>query len=100
MGKEIVWTNHAIADLNKCFLDFLEESESIETTVRIFDEIHESVDILSTHPEIYKLDNLKKINKGNTRAYEKHSFRISYQVEKEKIFVIRIGPARKEPLDY
>ena len=101
MGKKIIWTNHAIAEFNKAFLDFLEESESLETTERIFDEIAESTEILATNPEIYKLDSLKFNNEqGGVRFYEKHTYRISYQVTSDHIYIIRIRYARKEPLDY
>ena len=80
MGKKIIWTNHAIAELNEAFLDLLEESKSIETTTRVMDEVVESVEILKTHSEIYKLDKLRKNNKGIIRAFEKHIYRISYQL--------------------
>ena len=33
MGKKIIWTNHAIAELNEAFLELLEQSQSIETTI-------------------------------------------------------------------
>lgn len=100
MGKKIIWTNFAIAQLNECFLDLLEESESIEITTRVFNEVAESADILATQPEIYKIDDLRSNNKGDIRAYEKHSYRISYQIEEEAIYIIRIRHARKEPLKY
>ncbi|WP_299223983.1 type II toxin-antitoxin system RelE/ParE family toxin [uncultured Aquimarina sp.] len=100
MGKEIIWTNYATVELNEAFLDLLEQSESIEITTRVMGEVVESVEILKTHPEIYKLDKLRKNNKGTIRAFEKHSYRISYQVEKDTVYIIRIRYAGKEPLEY
>ena len=100
MGKKIIWTNHATAELNEAFLDLLEESQSIETTTRVISEIVESVEILKTHPEIYTVDKLRKNNKGTIRAFEKHSYRISYQVEKDTVYIIRLRYAGKEPLEY
>ncbi len=100
MGKKIIWTNHAIAELNESFLELLEQSRSIETTTRIIDEVHESTSILATNPEIYKVDKLRKGNKGDIRSYEKHTYRISYQIEKATVYIIRIRYARKEPLGY
>lgn len=100
MGKKIIWTNHAIAELNEAFLELLEQSQSIEITIRVIDEVHESAYILGTDPEIYKLDTLKANNPENIRAYEKHTYRVSYQIEKEAIYIIRIRHARKEPLEY
>lgn len=100
MGKIIIWTHQAESELNEAFLDLLEQSESLELTKRIISEIYESVSILSTNPEIYKLDTLKENNKGNIRAYEKHTYRISYLIEGDTIYIVRIRYARKEPLEY
>lgn len=100
MGKTVIWTHQADAELNKAFLDLLKQSESIETTIRIITEVYESASILAKNPEIYKLDTLKENNKGNIRAYEKHTYRISYQIEQEAVYIIRLRYARKEPLDY
>lgn len=100
MGKTIIWTHQADAELNEAFLDLLEQSESLETTTRVITEIYESASILATNPEVYKLDTLKKNNKGNIRAYEKNTYRISYLVEEEAVYIIRVRYARKEPLKY
>jgi len=100
MGKEIIWTHQAEAELNEAFLALLEESKSIEITTKVITEIYESTSILATNPEIYKLDELRKSNQGNIRAYEKHTYRISYLVEQDKVYVIRVRYARKEPLVY
>ena len=100
MGKPIIWTHQAEAELNEAFLVLLEQSKSLETTVRIITEIYDSVSILATNPEIYKLDVLKFNNKGNVRAFEKHTYRISYLIEENAIYIIRVAYARKEPLGY
>lgn len=100
MGKKIIWTHRADADLNQAFLDLLEQSKSMETTVRVITEIYDSTVILASDPEIYKLDTLKQENKGNVRVYEKHTYRISYLVEEEVIYILRVRYARKEPLEY
>lgn len=100
MDKRIIWTHQAEADLRKAFLDLLEYSESLTITSRIISEIYDSVSILATNPEIYKLDLLKKNNKGNIRAFEKHAYRISYLIDAENVYIIRVHSARKEPLEY
>lgn len=100
MEKKIIWTHQAEDDLHNAFLDLLEYSESLEITSRIISEIYESVSVLAKNPEIYKLDSLKVNNKGNIRALEKHIYRISYLVDTETIYIIRVRSARKEPLEY
>ena len=100
MGKTIIWTHQADSELNEAFLELFEQSGSIGITTRIITEIYESTSILSTDPEIYKLDTLKENNKGNIRAYEKLTHRISYLIEGDFIYIIRVRHARKEPLAY
>lgn len=100
MVKKIIWTNFAEADLYTCFLELLEESESLEITSRVITEVYESVLILSTNSEIYKLDSLKLDNKGNVRAFQKYSYRISYLVEEKEVYILRVKHAKKEPLEY
>lgn len=100
MGKKIVWINRAIAQFHEEFLELLEQTESFQTTSRIFDEVYESVSILKTHAEIYELDEFKKNNPGNVRAFEKHSYRISYQIDGDTIYILRVRYARKEPLSF
>ncbi|MBZ9787726.1 type II toxin-antitoxin system RelE/ParE family toxin [Psychroflexus sp. CAK57W] len=100
MDKAIIWTHRAQADLYQAFLDLLEQSKSIETTTRVISEIYTSVSILKINPEIYKLDRLKKNNRGNIRSYEKHRYRISYIIEEDEVHILRIRYARKEPLEY
>ena len=100
MGKKIVWINRAIAQSHEEFLELLEQTESIEITSRIFDEVYDSVSILQTHSKIYKLDEFKNDNPGNIRAFEKHTYRISYQIDGDTIYILRVRYARKEPLSY
>lgn len=100
MVKKIIWTNSAEANLHTCFLELLEESKSLEITSRVITEVYESVVILSTDSEIYKLDSLKVDNKGNVRAFQKHSYRISYLVEEKEVYILRVKHAKKEPLAY
>ncbi|UAM97853.1 type II toxin-antitoxin system RelE/ParE family toxin [Polaribacter litorisediminis] len=100
MVRTIIWTHQADADLNNAFLALLEQTESLGITARVIGEIYESTTILAENAEIYKLDALKTNNKGNIRAYEKHSYRISYIIETIAIFIIRIRYARKEPKEY
>lgn len=60
MEKKIIWTSHALVQLQEAFLDLLKQTESVKITSRIIDEIYESTSILGSNPEIFKLDSLKK----------------------------------------
>lgn len=100
MGKSIKWSHQAENELNQAFLDLLEQTESISITKRVITEIFESTFILASNPEIYELDSLKINNAGNIRAYEKHTYRISYLIDESDIYILRVRYARKEPLKY
>ena len=100
MVKKIIWTNLAESNLHNCFLELLEQSKSVDITSRIITEVYESVSILSTDSEIYKLDTLKTNNKGNIRAFQKHSYRISYLIKDNEVYILRVKHSRKEPLKY
>ncbi|WP_341220196.1 hypothetical protein [Polaribacter atrinae] len=63
MVKKIIWTNLAESNLHNCFLELLEQTKSVDITSKIITEVYESVSILSTDSEIYKLDTLKRITK-------------------------------------
>ena len=100
MGKTIIWTHQAEAQLNEAFLDLLEQSQSIETTMRVITEIYESVSILATNPRFINWMPSKKIIKETLGAYEKLTYRISYLIEEEAVYITRVRYARKEPLEY
>lgn len=100
MVKKIIWTYQADAELQRAFFDLLEKSKSVEIANRIITELYESTTVLATNSEIYELDRFKKNNRGNIRAYEKHTYRIAYLIEEEAIYIIRVRHARKEPLEY
>lgn len=97
MVKKIIWTNLADTQLSLAFLDLLEESESLDITIKVMTEIYESVKILSSHPEIYALDDFRRNNDGSIRAFEKHTYRISYRVTETTIYIIQVRYARKRP---
>ncbi len=100
MEKPIIWTNRALTQLDHIFLNLLEESKSIDVADKVVNSIYESVAILSTHPEIYEVDELRINNDGSIRSYEHKSHQISYQVTEKEIYILRVRAARKEPLKY
>ncbi|UZO81813.1 type II toxin-antitoxin system RelE/ParE family toxin [Aquimarina sp. ERC-38] len=89
MGKRVIWTHQADKDLSELYLELLERSKSVKTTIRVMTEVFESSFILENNSEIFKLDPLKSNNDGTIRFYEKHSYRISYKIEREAVYVIR-----------
>ena len=97
MDKEIVWTNKANTDLHNVFLKLLEKTKSIEITSKVISEVYSSVLVLSKNPEIFKLDNLKRDNQGNIRVFYKHNYRVSYLIDDNKVYILKVRHSRKRP---
>ena len=57
---------------------------------------------LSKAPKRYPLDKYRKNNNGNIniRAFEMHSYRVSYQITKNKIRILRLRHTSREPLQF
>lgn len=100
MGKRIIWTQQAVSELYEAFLSLYKQSKSIEISKRITTEIYNSTSDLAFNPEMYKIDSLKLNNRGTIRAYEKHTYRISYMIDQNSIYILRVRYARKEPLTF
>jgi plasmid stabilization system protein ParE len=80
-------------------LEYLhKESESAASIVgnAILDEIEN----LAANPEIHPLDRFKKHNDGCYRACIVYSYRISYYVDENQIYILRIRHTSREPLEY
>lgn len=63
-------------------------------------EILEAIKKLSTYPEIHPPDRFKQLNDGNFRAFQKHSYRISYYVSDHEIIILRIRHVKQKPEEY
>ncbi len=100
MEKKIVWSNTALLQLDNIHLYILKKLKSVTTANKVVESIYKSVTILKSQSEIFPLDIYKSFNKGNYRAFEIFSYRISYRVEYNTIFIVRIRHTKRDKLDY
>ena len=94
----IEWSRPASGHFQE-LLEYLHiESESASAAVGagILDEIGK----LETHPTAYPLDRFKKKNDGNYRALIVFSYRISYYINVDTVFILRIRHTSREPLEH
>lgn len=94
----IEWHKEATKHFNE-LLEYLHyESEQAASLVgnAILDEIEK----LAVHPTAQPLDRFKKNNDGNYRACIIYSYRISYYVDSNTIYILRIRHTSREPLEY
>ena len=97
MEKEIIWSETAQNQLKKIYTYLSKKSKSVDISNKIIDKIYNSVTILSTNWEIYELDEMKISNKGNYRAFEIYSYRITYKLTIKQIQILRIMHTSRNP---
>lgn len=90
MEKEIVWTETALKQLEDIYFYLLQETKSFEISDKVVDTITNSVDILKTNFEIYEVDEMRIPIHSKYRVFEKFSYRISYKIAQDFIYIIRV----------
>ena len=100
MEKEIIWTKTSQNQLEDIYFYLLEETKSFEIPDKIIDGLVASVEILKYSWELYEIDEMRVPIDINYRAYEKFSYRISYKIDSEKIYIIRIRHTSRNPKSY
>lgn len=100
MGKRVIWSKSSLKQLFKIHADVLKESDSLNIADKLLDDLLTSSEMLEDQPKLYPLDKYRKNNKGNYRAYEVHSYRISYREFKENIRIVRVRHTSRKPLKY
>jgi len=58
------------------------------------------VDELFNHPMRFPEDKYKTLNKGDNRAFEKYSLRITYKIEESQIIIIRCRHIMQGPKSF
>jgi plasmid stabilization system protein ParE len=77
--KKLVWDKEALFQLEEIYQYIYERSPQAADKVR--KTIRNATRDLLYNPGIYQLDRLRKNNDGSIRAFEKYSYRITYQVK-------------------
>lgn len=97
MEKEIIWSETAQNQLKKIYKYLSKKSKNEDISSKVIDKIYDSVTILGTNWEIYELDEMKISNKGNYRAFEIYSYRITYKITLKQIQILRIRHTSRNP---
>ena len=100
MEKEIIWTQTTLNQLEDIYFYLLEETKSFEIANKVVDGITDAVEILKTKFEIYEVDELRIPINQNYRAFEKFSYRISYKITSDLIYIIRVRHASRKQKYY
>jgi plasmid stabilization system protein ParE len=100
MEKEIIWTQTSQNQLEDIYFHLLEETKSFEIADKVIDSLVASVEILKNNWEIYETDEMRIPIDENYRAFEKFSYRISYKIDSDKIYIIRVRHTSRNPKYY
>lgn len=100
MEKEIIWTETSQNQLEKIYFYLLEETKSFAIADKVVDSLASAVEILKTSWEIYETDEMRMPVDEDYRAFEKFSYRISYKIDSEKIYILRIRHTSRNPKFY
>jgi plasmid stabilization system protein ParE len=96
--RKLIWDTQALARLEKS-LEWISEV-SIQQAEQVEQAILERIEIIRIHPERHPPDKYKQGNPGNYRAFETHSYRISYRYTESEISILRFRHVKQEPKEY
>lgn len=92
---EIKWRKAALLSLRDAYLHILEDSLANAEKVR--KDIFNAIAYVAQHPEKQPIDKYKTENKGDYRAFELHSYRISYKYTSSELRILRIRHVKMKP---
>src|SRR4051794_12982411 len=98
MARSIKWNKKAIDQFEKA-ISYIEE-DSIANADKFKVDILSRIDGLLNQPEMFSVDKFKVNNDGTFRAFELHSYRISYRYKNDEIRIIRVRHTKMNPIRY
>ncbi|MBK8520293.1 MAG: type II toxin-antitoxin system RelE/ParE family toxin [Ferruginibacter sp.] len=94
----IKWNKRAINQLIKA-IEYIEK-DSVQNAEKVKNDLLTEISKLIANPERYNPDKYHLNNDGSFRAFELHSYRVSYRYTKNEIRIIRIRHTRRNPKNY
>jgi plasmid stabilization system protein ParE len=85
---KISWDKSAYISLQRIY-EYIKTDSTVQAN-KVKEGILKSIRNLATHPEKYPPDKFRKGNRGNYRAFEKYSYRVTYKHTKAEIKILRI----------
>lgn len=97
-NRKLIWDQQALTRLEKSLERI--SKKSIQQAEQVEQAILERIEITRVHPERHPPDKYKKKNPGNYRAFETHSYRVSYRHTEDEIMVLRFRHVKQDPKEY
>ena len=80
-------------------LDYLHQESATAVSV-VGNAVLDEIENIAIYPTAHPLDRFKKHNDGNYRACIVYSYRISYNIDGNTIYILRIRHTSREPLEH
>lgn len=95
---KVVWDLEAKESL-KSIYEYIKE-ESPQGAKKVKNTILTSTRILAQNPLMYEKDRFRNNDDDSYRAYEVYSYRITYKVTEEMIYILRLRHTSQSPIEY
>jgi plasmid stabilization system protein ParE len=92
-GYNIVWTDHAISELNDT-IEHLVENWTERELINFSKELDHTIELISKNPELFQVSKKKK---GVRRAIVLKYNNIYYRVENESVEILSLFSNRQDP---
>jgi plasmid stabilization system protein ParE len=94
----VKWNKSALNQLIKV-IEFIKK-QSVQGSETVQADIITEIGSLTIHPEKFPPDKYKTNNDKSFRAFELHSYRITYRYKNDEIRIIRIRHVKRNPEKY
>ena len=96
--RKIVWDKPALQALQAAY-DYIKK-DSLQNAELVRLDLLDMTQRLEFHSERHPPDKFKTNNDGTYRAFEKHSYRITYKIVPQQVIILRVRHVKQEPLPY
>jgi plasmid stabilization system protein ParE len=99
MGKRIIrWDKRALHS----FLDILNyiRKDSPTNSLRVKTRIVNIIASIPDNPEMFREDELKADNDGTFRVFSHDNLRVSYKIERDAVFILKVKHSMRKPKVY
>ena len=96
--KKVVWDDKAKTTF-KVAITYIRQDSALQAE-KVKSEILEATRKLAERAEMHPPDKYRSDKDPQYRAFEKHSYRISYLITNDAIRILRLRHVRQEPKNY
>lgn len=96
--RKVVWSSNAKQQLKEACTYIAKDS--VQNAKKVKSDIVKLTRKLPAHPERYNPDKYKINNDGSFRAFEKHRYRVVYQLSEKEIRILHLRHTSMLPINY